>query len=123
MTEFRHEIGVPDGFFPDNWLNETVVYELATKPLKPGELELMRWKHNGKPICKHCYRVGMPPKLTQHIRDFADERGITKLYEKLLYNDILDTNEWTTFETHQEQWFAQQYEAKAWNFNMVRQLQ
>lgn len=122
MTEFRHEIGAPDGFFPDNWINQSVVYELAKKRLQPGELELMRWKHNGKPICKHCYRVGMPQNLTQHIRDLADERGITKLYEKLLYNDILDTNEWTTFEAHQEQWFAQQYEAKAWNFNMVRQL-
>jgi hypothetical protein len=118
LNEFRHEVGVPDDFYPDKWKNESVVYELATKPLQPGELELMTWKHNGERVCKNCFRVGLPSGFSQHFRDFADARGITKLYEKLLNNPILDNNEWTVFETNNEQWFAQQYEKKAWNFNM-----
>ena len=32
---FRHEIGVPDGLYPANWLNTSVTYELAPK----GELQ------------------------------------------------------------------------------------
>jgi hypothetical protein len=64
--------------------------------------------------------VGLPSGFSQHFRDFADARGITKLYEKLLDNPILDNNEWTVFDTKDEKWFAQQYEKKAWNFNMVR---
>jgi hypothetical protein len=118
LNEFRHEIGVPDDFYPDEWKNEPVVYEIAMKPLQPGELEFMTWKHNGEQVCKNCYRVGLPSGFSQHFRDFADARGITKLYEKLLNNPILDNNEWTVFETNNEQWFAQQYEKKAWNFNM-----
>ena len=120
LKEFRHEIGVPDDFFPDIWKNEPVVYELATKPLQPGEMELMTWKHNGERVCKNCYRVGLPSGFSQHFRDFADARGITSLYDKLLNNPILDNNEWTVFDTKDEKWFAQQYEKKAWNFNMVR---
>jgi hypothetical protein len=118
LDEFRHELGVPKDFYPENWKHQSVKYELATSPLKPGELEQMRWKHNGKVVCKHCYRVGLPTGFSQHFRDFADERGITRLYEKLLSNDILGNNEWTVFDTHGEQWFAQQYMKRDWNFNM-----
>jgi hypothetical protein len=118
MDEFRHELGVPKDFYPENWKHQSVTYELATSPLKPGELEQMRWKHNGKVVCKNCYRVGLPTGFSKHFRDFADERGITRLYDKLLNNDILGNNEWTVFETHGEQWFAQQYEKKNWDFNM-----
>lgn len=123
LVEFRHEVGVPDGFFPEAWKNTPVEYELATKPLQPGEMELMTWKHNGERVCKNCYRVGLPSGFSQHFRDFSAARGITNLYDKLLNNPILDNNEWTVFDTNNEQWFAQQYEKKAWNFNMVRGLQ
>jgi len=118
MTNFRHEIGVPDGFFPETWKHQSVVYELAKKPLKPGELDQMTWKHNGKAICKHCYRIGLPTGFSQYFRDFAEERGITRLYEKLLYNPILESDEWTVFDTLDEQWFAQKYMSRAWSFNM-----
>ena len=118
--EFRHEIGVPDGFFPDGWKNQSLVYELAPleAPLKPGEVIQMKWAHNGNPVCKVCYRAGLPAGFSQHFRDFADERGIIKLYEKLLYNDILESDEWTVVDTLGEQWFAQRYMSRAWSFNM-----
>jgi len=115
--DFRHEIGVPDGFFPDAWKHKSAVYELAPlkSPLQPGEVSQMTWAHNGKPICKNCYRVGLPSGFSQHMLEFSDERGITGLYEKLLYDDFLESDEWTVFDTQgREEWYAQRYMNREW---------
>jgi hypothetical protein len=119
--EFRHELGVPDDFFPEAWKNQLAVYELATpeSPLEPGEVSQMVWAHNGKPVCKNCYLVGLPSGFSKQMLEFSAERGITKLYEKLLYNNILKADEWVVFDTAlEEEWYAQRYMNRAWRFNM-----
>lgn len=114
--DFRFEIGVPDDFFPDSWKNQRAVYELAPLelPLNPGEVSQMTWAHNSKPVCKNCYRVGLPSGFSKHMLEFSNERGITRLYEKLLYNNILKADEWTVFDTLEEEWYAQRYMNRAW---------
>lgn len=83
---FRHEIGVPSNFYPENWLNTSVTYEVADveKPLKPGEVAPLRWKHNGKIFLKGGYRIGLPTGFSRHIRQYAKERGIIRWYRQLL---------------------------------------
>jgi hypothetical protein len=118
---FRHEIEVPEGFYPEAWINKSVVYELAQPeaPLKPGELFPLTWAHNGKPVAKHAWIVGLPEGFSAHMRNFSDERGITALCEKLLFEDALESDEWFVFDVPQgEQWFAQRYKSTHWNFNM-----
>jgi len=119
-STFRHEIGVPNGFYPDGWKNQSVVYEIAPleTPLKPGEVSPLTWKHNGEPVDHSAFRVGLPKGFSAHFRDFSDQMGITSLYEQLLETDVLESNEWFTFETHGEEWFAHRFQSKAWNFNM-----
>ena len=118
--EFRHEIGVPDNFFPEGWKHQRAVYELAPdeSPLKPGEVSQMKWAHNGKPVCKNCYRVGLPPGFSEKMLEFSNGRGITSLYEKLLNNNIFKSDEWSVFDIQGEQWYAQRYKSVDWDFNM-----
>ena len=117
---FRHEIGVPDGFFPDTWNNKSVVYEpaLPISPLKPGEIAPVVWAHNGKPVTKTAWMVGLPPGFSDHMLQYSNEMGITKMYDTLLEGDPLKSNEWFVFDTKGEKWFAQRYESKSWSFNI-----
>ncbi len=123
-SPFRHEIGVPDGFFPPNWLNQLVDYEVAPiENLQPGEIQQLTWKHNGQPIAKNAFVIGLPENFTSHIREFAEERGIINLYEQLLAQQVLDNDEWYVFDADQhegdaEQWFALRYKNVDWDFNM-----
>lgn len=121
---FRHEIGVPEGFFPSNWLNQLMEYKVEPiEHLQPGEIRQFMWKHNGQPVAKNTFVVGLPENFTTHIRHFAEERGILNLYEQLLAEKILDSDEWYVFDADQhegdpEQWFALRYKSVDWDFNM-----
>jgi len=118
---FRHEIGVPSGFFPGRWKSTSVVYEVAgiNKTLKPGEVMPMKWAHNGKPVLKKgAFRVGLPRGISAHIKRYAKERGIIGLYRKLLNETVLRSNDWYVFKSQEEEWFAHRYESKAWKFDM-----
>jgi len=122
---FRHEIGVPQDFFPSNWLNQVLEYEVVPiESLQPGEIRPLTWKHNGRPVAKNAFVVGLPPNLTQHMYQFAEQRGIINLYEQLLAENVLDSDEWYVFDADQhnesspEQWFAHRYKSVGWDFNM-----
>jgi hypothetical protein len=121
---FRHEIGVPSGFFPSTWLNQTLDYEVSPiEHLQPGEIRHLTWKHNGEPVAENTFVVGLPENFTTHIKDFAEERGILHLYEQLLAENVLGSDEWYVFDADQhegapEEWFAQRYKSVSWDFNM-----
>ena len=118
---FRHEIGLPSGVFPDAWKDASVVYELARakEKLQPGEMVEMTFAHNDEPIAKDvAYRVGLPSGFSDSMRAFSDRMGITSLYEKLLYNDILGDEEWFVFETPGEEWMAHRYKSTDWAVNI-----
>ena len=88
---FRHAIGVPSGFFPDNWMNVSDVYEIAeiqdlkNKPLTPGEVLPMTWAHNGKPVgSKYAYIVGLEKGFSDKFLEHSEKQGVIELYRKLL---------------------------------------
>jgi len=105
---FRREIGVPDGFFPDTWKNKPTVYEVAPieSPLRPGEAVQMKWVHNGKPVHSNAWLVGLPTGFTTHIRNFSEKRGIIKHYKELLYDEILEADDWHVIDRQGEKWFV-----------------
>ncbi|KAG7340641.1 SET methyltransferase domain containing protein [Nitzschia inconspicua] len=125
-VSFRHEIRVPDGFYPDNWLNKSVTYELApNKDLEAGELQPLVWKHNGKPFTRFAHRVGLPKGISKRFLEYSTDIGVIPTYSKLLKNRILGSDEWyvwnaTTNSTGENagQWFAQRYKSDVWHFNM-----
>ena len=118
---FRHEIGVPEGFYPDAWLHKKAVYEVEPFDLSPGEVVQLKWAHNGKPISDSAHAVGLPSDFTAKVKAFTDESGVTDMYKKLLLADspVLGDNQWFLWnDTKKQEWFAYGYKQRAWAFNM-----
>lgn len=136
---FRHAIGVPSGFFPDNWLRVSDRYEIAeiqdleNNPLVPGKAVPMTWAHNGKPVgSKYAYVVGLEKGFSEKFLDYSEKTGVVELYRKLLteqegyhlpsdgfgvYKPATLVNS-TSDGDEGMQFFAHRYHSNAWNFNM-----
>jgi SET domain len=125
-ASFRHEIGVPDGFYSENWLNVSAAYEVEPKrDLKAGELQPLVWKHNGKPFTRFAHLVGLPTGISQRFLDYSTDIGVVSTYSKVLKERILDSDEWYVWNATQNstgenagQWFTQRYKSNVWHFNM-----
>jgi hypothetical protein len=124
---FTHEIQVPDGFFPEAWLHNTSMdYEVDVPTLQPGEFQPLTWKHNGKPIAPHMYRLGLPTGFSQHNQAYVERMGIMDMYQTLLTESPLESDDWMIFDGPQDEenggregeWFALRYMSAAWQFNM-----
>jgi hypothetical protein len=124
-ADFRHEIGVPEGFYPKKWQHESVTYELAPAgDLKPGELTPVVWKHNGKQFT-NAYHLGLPKGFSQKMLDYSKDNGILSIFEKVLKERVLNSDEWFVFNATSNsssvtagQFFAQRYKSTVWDFNM-----
>ena len=120
QKEFRHEIQVPPAFYPSKW-DQAAVYQLANTdaPLAPGEIDELKWAHNGKRVADGLMRVGLPKGFSAKMREYADERGITGLYDRLTTDTYLANDGWHVFKPNQqEEWFAHRYMNTIWKFNM-----
>ena len=137
---FRHAIGVPSGFFPDNWMNVSDVYEIAeiqdleNKPLTPGEVLPMTWAHNGKPVgSKYAYIVGLQKGFSDKFLEYSEKQGVIELYRKLLteqegyhldsdafavYKPGLMTNVSNSESDKLAEFFAHRYNSINYKFNM-----
>ena len=136
---FRHSIGVPDGFYPDNWLDVTDQYEIAeiqdleNNPLEPGVALPMTWAHNGKALSpKYGYIVGLEKGFSDRFLAYSEETGVIELYRKLLTEQEgfrLESDEFTTYKPgaltntsnasdEEMEFFAQKYKANIYRFNM-----
>lgn len=136
---FRHYIGVPPGFFPDNWLHVSDRYEIAeiqdlvNNPLEPGAAVPMTWAHNGKPVAsKYAYVVGLEKGFSERFLEYSEEKGVIELYRNLLsekegyhlpsdgfsvYKPGTLVNNTSQMDEAME-FFAHRYKSKDWNFNM-----
>ena len=135
---FRHSIGVPDGFFPDNWLDVGDTYELAeladleNNPPEPGVALPLTWAHNGKAVAsKYAYVVGLPKGFSDKFREWSESKGIIELYRRLLTEQegfLLESDGFkvyqpgslvntTTEEEKATEYFAHRYKSSQWNFN------
>mmetsp|Transcript_3662 Transcript_3662/g.8121 ORF Transcript_3662/g.8121 Transcript_3662/m.8121 type:complete len:584 (-) Transcript_3662:75-1826(-) len=136
---FRHAIGVPDGFYPENWMDASDVYEIAeivdleNKPLEPGVALPMTWAHNGKPVgSKYAYILGLEKGFSDKFLEHSEKRGVVELYKRLLadregftlVSDGFDVYKPGTLTNNTEaenklmEFFAHRYHSDTWNFNM-----
>mmetsp|Transcript_17838 Transcript_17838/g.48513 ORF Transcript_17838/g.48513 Transcript_17838/m.48513 type:complete len:842 (+) Transcript_17838:153-2678(+) len=120
---FRHEIGVPNDFYPQKWINTSDLYELEPLDAKPGEVVRLKWKHNGKPVSESAHAVGLPKGFTAKMKEYTDGLGITDMYRTLLLTDepYLEDNQWFLFNDTSpktQEWFVYGYKQRQWAFNM-----
>jgi hypothetical protein len=94
VGEFRNEIGMPDGFFPDNWMKTSAVYEVASfAPLKPGEVVHLKWDHNGEPpisdsahaVHKEIQRVHGSVRRDRYVQETTYDRGAYYRRQPMVY--------------------------------------
>ena len=136
---FRHAIGVPEGFYPNNWLNVSDKYEIAelqdleNNPLEPGVALPMTYAHNGKAVSpKYGYVIGLPKGLSDRFLEYSERIGVIELYRKLLAEQVgfqLESDQFTTYkpgtltntstsEDREMEFFAQKYKASQYKFDM-----
>lgn len=83
---FRHHIGVPDGFFPRQWLVKEVFagpkYSWDLEDLQPGEIKPVKVRETGAHPMSYGHRAGLPENFSQKMREYADRMGITNIMRK-----------------------------------------
>ena len=67
------------------------VEKLAMPPIKPGELQLYQWD-NGDAYDGASARIGIPPKLSETIRDYVKQLGIWDLMINTINNNPMPKN-------------------------------
>jgi hypothetical protein len=137
----RHSIGVPDGFYPENWLNVSDKYEIAEvddliNHRLVGKAVALTWKHNGKPVSsKYAYAIGLPKGFSERFLEYSKANGIIELYRKLLTEQegfhlpsdgfsvykprsLVSDDEAAKTNATEMEFFAHRYHSDQWNFNM-----
>ena len=112
---FRHEIGVPEYFFPPSWM-QPAIYEVSPiPPLKPGEHVAISWKHNSKPITRNALYVGLPPNFNAFMYDFAERMGVMEVFRNVLNGRPNEIGTHRYVDLKEGQYYVQR---PHWNSNM-----
>lgn len=112
---FRHEIGVPDNFFPELWM-QPAIYEVSPiPPLKPGEHVAITWKHNSKPVTRNALYVGLPPNFNAFLYDFAERMGVMGIFRNVLNGRPNEIGTHRYVDLKEGQYYVQR---PHWNSNM-----
>ena len=88
-------------------------------PLQSGQVEYMRWAGDPDAIVHDFgFQVGLPPELTQVLRQFCDEVGITETFRNLLIKgNALEPGTDMDMQVNGTNWYIQRPES-VWNSNM-----
>jgi hypothetical protein len=119
-SAFRHEIGVPDGFFPEKWnaADPNPFGDFETPPLKAGELQHVKWKDSGEVITPHAYRLGLGDRVRTKILEYCNKIGITDTFRKFTSEgNGLEREQNVFMEMNGHQWYLQR-PGNLWQANM-----
>jgi hypothetical protein len=124
INAFRHEIGVPNDMYPDQWKNkiqkDPMPFGDFQQPsgLEPGELSHIRWSSNNEVVSSNAYLLGTPPKLREELLSYANRIGITERFENLVLrgNELLADDE-DYIQLNGMNWYLQR-PSTHWNSNM-----
>jgi len=84
-SAFRHEIGVPDELFPDIWMaaDSNPMGDFIPTPLKPGQIDVIRWSDTGKVVTPNAYRLGLHSGVRDTLLEYCNKMGITDYFHHL----------------------------------------
>jgi hypothetical protein len=123
-SAFRHEIGLPIGFYPEAWTahdtnpNGDFLRDVPTRPLPPGRVEPVRWSDTKKVVTNWAFRIGIGPRIREVLLEYCQLKGITDALRHV-------TTEGNGFVPGQEskvvldghEWFLQR-PGKKWHSNL-----
>jgi hypothetical protein len=129
-NSFRHEIGVSDDMYPEEWLwiESEPMGDFLNPDLKPGQLKKIKWKDQGRNkrhswnggdvVAEHAYVMGLAPEVRSRLLDYCDRMGITEAFRDLTIrgNSLRPaTHRYQKF--HGSKWYIQR-PAGHWKSNM-----
>jgi hypothetical protein len=87
-SAFRHEIRAPDGMYPPIWnkADPKPMGDFSASPLKPGQLEHVRWRDTDAVVTPNAYRVGLGSQVREKLLEYCDKMGITELFHDVVIN-------------------------------------
>lgn len=112
---FRHEIGVPDGMYPDTWMMTDPMPkgDFIPSRLSPGELEPIRWADTGEVVTENAYLIGMNPRVRHVLLDYCNKMGITDIFKQITMDgNALEIGTNTYMELDGTRWFVQRSVSK-----------
>jgi hypothetical protein len=120
QSAFRHEIGVPADIYPEVWLtaDSNPMGDFIPSPLKPGEMEVIRWADSGDIVTPNAYRLGFDPRFRETLLDYCDKMGITDYFKHVTVGGNaapIGTDTYITL--NGDQWFLQRPD-KNWRSNL-----
>jgi hypothetical protein len=118
-SAFRHEIGVPDGLYPRDWMAADVnpLGDFISSHLKAGELAHVRWKDTGDIVTPNAYRLGLGDRVRTKILEYCNKIGITDTFRKVTGGNSLQRQQNVFMEMNGDQWYLQR-PGKQWQANM-----
>lgn len=109
-NSFRHEIVLPDGFYPQNWMMSDLKPKGDFVPthLAPNEIEPIRWADTGKIVTPNGYRLGLDARVRQVLLEYCLKMGITDIFRKVTIDDnALEPGTDVHLKLDGQKWFLQ----------------
>ena len=81
LQPFRHEIGVPDGFYNERWMraDPNPLGDFIASPLAPGHMAPIRWKGSADIVTPWAFRIGLPSRVRKVLLNYCNKMGITDI--------------------------------------------
>lgn len=117
---FRHEIGVPEGFFPEDWdaADPNPEGNFLREPLEPGALDYLYWKDTKEVVLQNAYRLGLPLSVRSTLLDYCEKTGIANILRHVTVEDNgLLPGQDTFVDINGFNWFLQR-PSKSWSSNL-----
>ena len=78
---FRQEIGLPEELLPSAWRTADPFPEgdFQQSPLRPGQLERVRWSEDGEIVSATAFRIGLPKSVREVLLEYCNKIGITEI--------------------------------------------
>jgi hypothetical protein len=120
QSAFRHEIGVPADIYPEVWMaaDSNPMGDFIPSPLKPGEMEVIRWANSGDIVTPNAYRLGFDSRFRETLVDYCNKLGITDYFRHVTVGGNaapIGTDTYITL--NGDQWFLQRPD-KNWRSNL-----
>jgi hypothetical protein len=119
-SAFRHSIGVPADVYPEVWMaaDSNPTGDFIPSPLKPGEMEVIRWADSGDIVTPNAHRLGFDSRFRETLLDYCNKLGITDYFRHVTIGGNaapIGTDTYITL--NGDQWFLQRPDSN-WRSNL-----
>ena len=117
---FRHEIGVPHGFYHRNWYNiDPQPYgDFIASPLSTGHMAPIRWAKSAEVVTPWAFRVGLHSRVRTVLLDYCNRMGITDILRHVtLEGNGIEAGTETHMDVQGDDWYLQRPDSN-WRSNL-----